>query len=66
MKICLIVEGCYPYVVGGVSAWVQMLMQRMPEHQFVNCIHRGGKPAAGAIPLPYPRQCDRSPGIFSG
>ena len=35
MKICLIVEGCYPYVVGGVSAWVQMLMQRMPEHQFV-------------------------------
>ena len=30
MKICLIVEGCYPYVVGGVSAWVQMLMQRMP------------------------------------
>ena len=35
MKICLIVEGCYPYVVGGVSAWVQILMQRMPEHQFV-------------------------------
>lgn len=35
MKICLIVEGCYPYVVGGVSAWVQMLVQRMPEHQFV-------------------------------
>ena len=35
MKICLIVEGCYPYVVGGVSAWVQMLLRRMPEHQFV-------------------------------
>lgn len=34
MRICLIVEGCYPYVVGGVSAWVQMLMQRMPEHEF--------------------------------
>ncbi len=35
MRICLIVEGCYPYVVGGVSAWVQMLMRRMPEHEFV-------------------------------
>lgn len=35
MKICLIVEGCYPYVVGGVSAWVQMLIRQMPEHQFV-------------------------------
>lgn len=35
MKICLIVEGCYPYVVGGVSAWVQMLLQRMPEHRFI-------------------------------
>lgn len=35
MKICLIVEGCYPYAVGGVSAWVQMLVQQMPEHQFL-------------------------------
>lgn len=35
MKICLIVEGCYPYVVGGVSAWVQMLLRQMPEHQFL-------------------------------
>ena len=35
MKICLIVEGCYPYVVGGVSAWVQMLIRQMPEHQFI-------------------------------
>ena len=35
MRICLIVEGCYPYVVGGVSAWVQILLQRMPEEEFV-------------------------------
>ena len=37
MKICLIAEGCYPYVAGGVSAWIQMLMEGMPEHQFVIC-----------------------------
>ena len=35
MKICLIAEGCYPYVAGGVSSWVQMLMEGMPQHQFV-------------------------------
>ena len=35
MRICLIAEGCYPYVAGGVSSWVQMLMQGMPEHTFV-------------------------------
>ena len=35
MRICLIAEGCYPYVAGGVSSWVQMLIQGMPEHTFV-------------------------------
>ena len=34
MKICLLVEGAYPYVVGGVSSWVQMLMEGLPEHEF--------------------------------
>lgn len=35
MKICLIAEGCYPYVAGGVSAWIQMLIKGMPQHEFV-------------------------------
>ncbi|WP_346353115.1 GT4 family glycosyltransferase PelF [Azotosporobacter soli] len=35
MKICLIVEGSYPYVTGGVASWIQMLIQGMPEHEFV-------------------------------
>ncbi len=35
MKICLLAEGCYPYVAGGVSSWIQMLIQGMPEHEFV-------------------------------
>ena len=34
MRICLLVEGSYPYVVGGVSSWVQMLIQGLPEHEF--------------------------------
>jgi polysaccharide biosynthesis protein PelF len=35
MKICLISEGSYPYVVGGVSSWIQQLISGMPDHQFV-------------------------------
>ncbi|MBQ9364554.1 MAG: GT4 family glycosyltransferase PelF [Schwartzia sp.] len=34
MRICLLAEGSYPYVVGGVSSWVQMLIKGMPEHEF--------------------------------
>lgn len=34
MKICLLAEGCYPYVAGGVSSWMQMLVAGMPEHEF--------------------------------
>ncbi len=26
IRVCLVVEGCYPYVTGGVAAWVQRLM----------------------------------------
>lgn len=35
MRICLLAEGSYPYVVGGVSSWIQMLMSGLPEHEFV-------------------------------
>ena len=35
MRICLLTEGSYPYVVGGVSSWIQMLIEGMPEHEFV-------------------------------
>ncbi|QOR66399.1 GT4 family glycosyltransferase PelF [Cytobacillus suaedae] len=35
MKICIIAEGSYPYITGGVSSWIQSLIQSMPEHQFI-------------------------------
>ena len=34
MHICIISEGSYPYVPGGVSSWTQMMIKSMPEHQF--------------------------------
>lgn len=35
MKICMIVEGCYPYVVGGVSSWVHAIIKSFPQHEFI-------------------------------
>ena len=35
MRICLELEGCYPYVHGGVSTWMHGYIQAMPEHEFV-------------------------------
>lgn len=35
MRICIIAEGSYPYVTGGVSSWIHTLMTSMPEHEFV-------------------------------
>jgi polysaccharide biosynthesis protein PelF len=32
--VCLIVEGAYPYVVGGVASWVQDLIVGMPDIRF--------------------------------
>src|SRR3546814_17444877 len=32
--ICLIVEGAYPFVVGGVSSWLQDLILAMPDLRF--------------------------------
>ncbi|MGE0769226.1 MAG: GT4 family glycosyltransferase PelF [Hyphomicrobiaceae bacterium] len=32
--ICLIVEGCYPYVPGGVSAWIDWLLRTQAQTSF--------------------------------
>lgn len=35
MKMCLILEGSYPYVHGGVSTWMHQYITEMKEHEFV-------------------------------
>lgn len=35
MKICIVAEGCYPYVVGGVSGWIHSMIKAFPEHDFI-------------------------------
>ena len=35
MRICIVLEGCYPYVTGGVSSWTHSLIKSFPQHEFV-------------------------------
>lgn len=34
MKVCIIAEGCYPYVVGGVSSWIHSVIKLFPNIEF--------------------------------
>lgn len=35
MRICMVLEGCYPYVRGGVSSWMHSLITSNPQHEYV-------------------------------
>ena len=35
MRICMITEGCYPYIIGGVSSWVHSMIQTFPNQEFI-------------------------------
>jgi len=34
VKVCMILEGCYPYVHGGVSSWTHHYIEAMPDVEF--------------------------------
>ncbi|MCD4670410.1 MAG: GT4 family glycosyltransferase PelF [Actinomycetia bacterium] len=35
MKICMLFEGSYPHVTGGVSTWAQLLIKNIGRHEFM-------------------------------
>ncbi|PSU44836.1 glycosyl transferase family 1 [Photobacterium frigidiphilum] len=43
VDICLLLEGTYPYVRGGVSSWVHQIISGLPEFNF-HLIFLGGHP----------------------
>jgi len=43
--VCILVEGTYPYVSGGVSAWIQSLIGNLPQYTFC-VVHVGSLPEA--------------------
>lgn len=54
VDVCLLVEGSYPYVTGGVSAWTDGLLRGLPDMSFTVAHVRDGddpaQPAAYAPP----------------
>jgi polysaccharide biosynthesis protein PelF len=54
VDVCIIVEGAYPYVSGGVSAWVHGLIRRQPDLRFcaVAILPEPPAPVAKYSPLP--------------
>ncbi len=34
MRICIVAEGCYPYVMGGVSSWIDSMIKSFPNIEF--------------------------------
>jgi polysaccharide biosynthesis protein PelF len=58
VDVCLIVEGCYPYVPGGVSSWVDWLMRYQADLTFsVVAISSGNEPRQSRYPR-LPNQID--------
>src|SRR6266550_1558171 len=53
--ICLIVEGAYPYVTGGVSSWIQSLVTNLPDVTFAIMY-------IGSIPDPQRKIVYKMPG----
>ena len=49
VDVCLVLEGTYPYVAGGVSSWVHQLISQMPGIEF-GIIHLGSHPSAPREP----------------
>ena len=41
VDICLLLEGTYPYVRGGVSSWVNQIIKGLPEFRFY-LVYLGG------------------------
>ena len=35
MKVCLLLEGCYPYVRGGVSTWTDSYIRSFTDYEFI-------------------------------
>ncbi|MEQ1612274.1 MAG: GT4 family glycosyltransferase PelF [Hyphomicrobiaceae bacterium] len=48
VDVCIIVEGCYPYIAGGVSGWIDWLIRTQPQTRF-------------AIVTLWPRPTDLAP-----
>src|SRR4051812_27993088 len=47
--VCLVLEGTYPYVAGGVSSWVHDIVKSLPETAF-SLLHIGARAGSYGAP----------------
>lgn len=53
VDVCLVVEGCYPFITGGVSTWLDWLMRNQPDLRFgVVALAADDTPREARMPLP--------------
>lgn len=54
MKVCLVLEGCYPYVNGGVSSWVHNYITATKENNYILCTIYPNKESKGKFVYDIP------------
>src|SRR5690606_32204422 len=54
MRICIIAEGSYPYVTGGVSSWIHQIATQMKEHEFIIYTIAAGRAQEGKFKYKLP------------
>lgn len=55
MKICIVAEGCYPYVVGGVSGWINSMIKSFPKVEFIVLAIVSGRSQSGKFVYDLPQ-----------
>lgn len=55
MRICMVLEGCYPYVRGGVSSWMHSLITSNPQHEYVLWVIGAKSEDAGKFKYELPK-----------
>lgn len=54
MRICLVLEGSYPYVHGGVSTWMHQYITEMQEHEFIIWVIGANEEKKGKFVYEFP------------
>lgn len=54
MRVCIVAEGSYPFVVGGVSSWVHSLIRLFPKTEFVILAIAASRAQRGKYAYPLP------------
>jgi hypothetical protein len=62
--VCLISEGSYPYVHGGVSNWIQMIIENFPQITFSVLSISTSKGDVGDYKYEIPRNVEQIKDVF--